>query len=290
MGAPAGARGAQPEIPRRVLVIGVPLAGAFLFSLFLFLGFPYDRLGEFVAAELLRSTGVRVVAQEIGPSVGFAGPAIAAEGVRVHWPDGPSVALDRARLRPAWSLAWLRGRPAIHADLVGPIGALSGTFTGGGEPAWSGSLRGVELSRLPLEKLLGAIEVDGVADAEASLALGEAGPIGELTFEASDGSVFIPDLRYAVPYAVLRGELHFREEVPLEVVSLELEGPMLNASLRGSLGEAARLENAPLHLELSLQLFEPGLRESLRAGGVHVGADGSAELRISGTQAQPRVQ
>jgi len=46
----------RTTIPRPLLLLGVPLAGVFLVSLFIYLGFPYDRLGPILEAQAEAAT------------------------------------------------------------------------------------------------------------------------------------------------------------------------------------------------------------------------------------------
>ena len=50
----------RAAFPRSLLLVGVPLAGVFLVSLFIYLGFPYDKLGDRIKAETQRASAVRI--------------------------------------------------------------------------------------------------------------------------------------------------------------------------------------------------------------------------------------
>ena len=76
----------------------------------------------------------------------------------------------------------------------------------------------------------------------------------------------------------------------LEIVSLALEGPALNAQIQGRVGAAPQAERAPLSLEVDLSTSGPALADVLRAAGLQVASDGTARIRISGTLANPRVR
>ena len=50
------------------------------------------------------------------------------------------------------------------------------------------------------------------------------------------------------------------------------------------------LPAAPLNLTLKLKAKDPSVGPLLSASGLHVAADGSSELRITGTAAQPLLR
>ncbi len=282
---------AAPEaLPRSAQIAAIAGAAIFLVALFIVTGFPYDRLAELLAARAGQYTGARVAIAALGPSLSLRGPELEAQGVQVTWPGGFSVALDEVEVGPGWSLAWLRGRPALRAALLGPIGSLRFTWTSGDPPQWQGSLRDVDLTRLPLGGWLAGAEVEGRVDADFDLVLADGGLRGSAYLEAWEGSITLPGFPVAVPYTTLAGELRFDERVRVEIVSLVLEGPALNAQIQGRVGAAAQAERAPLSLEVDLSTSGPALADVLRSAGLEVASDGTARIRVSGTLTRPQVR
>ena len=110
------------ELPRPLLVIGVPCAGLLLTAFFLFRGFPYDQLADLIVRRFEQSQGTRLVIGEIAPVMQMAGPALEGTGLRATLPSGDLVQIDRALIRAAWSTSWLTGDPAVHLELDGPAG------------------------------------------------------------------------------------------------------------------------------------------------------------------------
>ena len=106
--APDDVEGGTPSSSLRV--IGVVLAGVLLVGFFIHRGFPYDRLRAPIAAELSRAMGREVAIREVGPTFQLAGPGLVAHDARVSWGDGETLRIERAAVRPAWSLSWLRGK------------------------------------------------------------------------------------------------------------------------------------------------------------------------------------
>jgi type II secretion system protein N len=269
-----------------VKTLGFPLAGVLLVTCFIYLGFPYDHLAEYIAAEMGRETGVRLAIREIEPRLQLAGPGLEATGVSARWNDGGELQLDRALLRPAWSLSWLRGSPAIHLEIAGPAGEAEGTLTLDGAGAWEGELRGADLAALPISALWPGAAIEGSMGALVDLHLREGGPVGALAFEARDGSLAAPGLGMALPYERIQGELEFGGEAFATVKLLRLEGPVLTAEVTGALGKARRFESAPLALTARLDV-KPPLRSLFQSAGIRVSRDGTARIRISGTPARP---
>lgn len=292
MSATAAARHADPgPLPRPLLWVGVPLAGMLLVALFVFLGFPYDLLREALAAQVSAASGARIAIAELAPRVSPLGPALEARGVSAELPDGTRLRLDRARLRPAWSLSWLRGAPALAVDLAAPEGRLHGTLYAGGEPGFDGALEGVVLKDLPLEAWVPDLALDGLADADVDVVRGEAGPTGRVALHAREGSVGLPGLPVALPFARFEADAELGADGRLlRVERLVLDGPMLAVEGEGELGAAARVEAAPLSGHVRLDVRESGVRPMIQGLGIRLDRDGRAEATLSGTLGQPRLR
>ncbi len=274
-------------LPRPLVWLGVPLLALALIATFMVMRFPYPLLRDFLVEEVRGATGVDLAIQELGPSFGLGGPAVRATNVRATWLSGESVELDHLKLRPAWSLAWLRGNPAIHADFAGPLGAASGTLTMGDAPGWDGDLEQVDAGRLPLATFFDGASLEGRVDADVDLAVpAGAAPEGSVTFEASEGSLALPGFPMALPYEQLRGDLVFGGETYLQVNSLELQGPLISGTATGTVGNARRFDSAPIRIEAELSA-QPAMRAALQGAGIRIGRDGKAQVSISGTPANP---
>jgi hypothetical protein len=192
-------------------------------------------------------------------------------------------------LRPAWSLAWLRGVPAVYAEIETDVGGAAGTLVLGASGGWSGDLEQVAVGKLPLSELAPAGTVDGVLDASVDIQLREEGPEGRVTFEARDGSIGLPNFPMAIPFEKLSGDLIFGDEAYVAVERLDLEGPLLSAGVTGNVLQAATFSAAPLRLEAEIDA-SPSARGAIQSAGVRMSRNGKAKLRITGTVAQPNVR
>lgn len=268
---------------------GVALAALALTLCFMVLRFPYDRLAERVAFNLEQEHGVRVAFGEVGLTlVGF-GPGIAAESVRVVLADDRRFDFERIAARPALALAWLKGDPALFVDADSVQGSARGVLTLGDSRHYDGTLQDFDLALVPMPGLGPALRVEGRADAEIDLGLGEEGPLGAVDFEARDGRLTQSGLPIPLPFQRLAGELVFHEDRRLEIPRLDLESPLANGKGSGSIGPGRVLMNAPLRLELEIQVSGV-IRRSLTTQGVEVGRDGKIALDVAGTLLRPRLR
>jgi type II secretion system protein N len=279
----------RTALPRPLLVVGIPVAGVLLVAFFVYLGFPYAKLGDRIASEIQRNSGVRIDFDDIGASPQLAAPGIEATGVRATLNDGRSYRIERAMLRPAWSLAWFRGTPAIYAEIESDLGDAEGTMLLGKARGWSGELTQIAVGQIPIPPLEAIGNIDGRLDASIDLVLAEAGPEGHLEFAATKGSVGLAKFPIDIPFETLSGELVFGGENYVSIESLELDGPMLTASLTGNVLKAEHFAEAPMRLEAKLTA-EPNLRPAIVSAGVRVDRQGKSTVRITGTVDSPMVR
>jgi len=270
--------------------LGLAIAYLALTAFFVAVGFPLDRVAPRVAAAFGSATGTRVTIGGLGFSLSWLRPQLVARDVEIFWPGGFELPVARARVGPAFSLSWLRGRPALALSLDGKLGQLAGTAQLGADPGFRGDLRGVALDALPLDALAPGLRLTGSLDAALDLqAKGEL-PEGTLRLAGRDGSISLPSLPIGLPFAKLDADLALGGSALLTVKSFQLDGPLVAATGSGSVGRAASVDEAPLALELQLQAREPALRQLLASQGLPLGADGNAHLAIGGTLASPLLR
>ncbi len=269
-----------------MLGLGLPVAAFVLTSFFLYRGFPYEWLGERAAA-YGRQAGYEVTFQDIAPRLSIAGPGLEATGVRVAARNATPWPVDRALVRPAWSFSWLKGQPAVFSEVETPMGAAAGTVRLGGEAGYRGDLEGLDLARLPLGGAAGMLQ--GTADARLDVTFTEGGPVGPIEFEAVNGSLTLPEVPMPVPYEKLTGQIVLGDGNAAQIDSLLLEGPLVTASITGTVGRAPTLDAAPLRLEAKVSAQQT-LVPALKSLGMRVSRDGKATVRVAGTVSRPQVR
>jgi hypothetical protein len=159
-----------------------------------------------------------------------------------------------------------------------------------GDPArFSGTLVDVDLDQLPQQRIGAPLRVKGRADADLDVTLLEAGPKGDIEFEARDGLLTHPNLPMPMPFQKLTGEIELGGESWAEIRKLELTSPLASGHATGSIGRSPAFATAPLKLELELTV-SGAVQGSLRSQGVAIGNDGQIHVNVSGTPARPVVR
>jgi type II secretion system protein N len=267
------------------------LAYVALTAVFIAAGFPYARIGPRVAAAIGSATGSQVSIGRLDFALRWLRPVLLANDVELAWPNGQRLHLAHARIGPALSRSWLHGEPAVALALASELGQIEGTATVGRTPGFAGELHGVALDKLPSEAPAPGLRLTGSLDATLDLRLAADGAAeGSVRLGARDGSISPPSLPIGLPFAKLDADLALGGTALLTVKSLTLEGPLVAGNGTGTIGRARSLDTAPLALELHLQARDPGLRQLLIAQGLPLGADGSANLMVSGTLASPGLR
>jgi type II secretion system protein N len=269
--------------------IGLALACAFLVAVFSLVLFPWERFGARLAQQLSDATGAEVALAGLEGGLSLGGPALHARDVRLRWPDGAQLELRSAGVRPAWSLSWLRGQPAVHVDLDGPAGRIAGTVWPGLD-AFDGSVQGLDPAALPARFFGGDFPpLTGRVDATGSVSAADGVLIGRLVLDARDGALVLPESPVAIPFDRLEGELSREPSGAATLHRIDLEGPLVSLEGRGSLAAASALEQAAVDLELNVRRLDPALGPALSALGLPASAARGGVLRISGTLGAPEL-
>ena len=280
------------RVPRWLIRLSYPVAAAFLTLFFIVIGFPYDRLAVRLGQEAESALDLRLRIGELSPHIGLGGLGITASEVLAKSPDGPTIVIQELVMRPAWSLAWLRGQPAIYLDLTSDMGDASGIVTTANEGPWQGRLEGVRLDALPLE-IVEELGMDGSLDATFDLRRGppeQGGQLeGRMDFELRNGSFSSEGLPLALPLERLQGHLDFGGESYVTLTDVSLEGPLLEGTLEGGVGHAQTLASQSLAIDLAFRVRDDSLAGML--GGLSSpGADGLHRLQVTGTIAEPTIR
>jgi type II secretion system protein N len=271
---------------RRVLVIAAAYVALTL--LFVIARFPVDRLTSRVEALASKATGAHVEIDQLEMDLIALLPALHARGVAMTMPGGTPLRLDRVRLRPAWSLSWLRGHPSLRLALRAGAGRVDGTVRLGSAPAFRGDFSQVDLARLPAGVLGDAgLSLDGRLAGRLDLELGERGPEGDVSLHADEGSFSLPNLPIGIPFQSIDIDATLGGDALAEIGRLVVDGPMVAIDARGTVGRGPAPGLSPLALEARLDVREPALRDMVAGAGVTLGPDGKADLAISGTPSDP---
>lgn len=290
---PAAVAAPFPLLPRgRVRrALAIALAYLALASLFVIARFPVDRLTPRVAALASAATGAQVQIGELGVGLIALLPALHAHQVSIVTPGGMQLRFDRVRARPAWSLSWLRGDPAVALSLHAGKGSVDGVVRLGSTPGFDGQLSDVDLRLLPAAALgdLG-VSLDGSLGGALDVRLGELGPEGTLDLRAGEGSVSLPNLPIGIPYQSIAAQATLGGDQLARITRLVVDSPMLAVDASGTVGRGPTPSLAPLALQAHLEVREPALRDLFGDGsGVTLRSDGSADVTIGGTLAAPQL-
>ena len=279
----------EPGGLRRRQLVALALAAVALTAFLMVLRFPYDRLALAIAQRFERETGARITLGPVSLALVRFGPGIAATGVQIAQPDGTRLDLDRIGVRPALALAWLKGRPALATVIESARGGASGVVTFGAEPGFDGTLRDVDLEQLPQQRIGAPLRVKGRADADLDVVLRQAGPEGDVEFEARDGLLTHPNLPIPMVFQKVTGEIGLGGEGWAALRKFELTSPLANGHASGAVGRSPDFANAPLRLEIQL-IVSGAVQGSLRSQGVAIGNDGQIHLNVAGTPMRPVVR
>src|SRR5262249_50832770 len=126
-------------------------------------------------------------------------------------------------------------------------------------------------------------------DADLDITLREAGPEGDIEFEARDGMLTHPNLPLPMPFQKLTGDVDLGGTVWAQIKKLELASPLASGHASGTIGRSPAFASAPLALEVELAV-SGGVQGSLRSQGVAIGNDGQIHVNVSGTPARPVVR
>jgi type II secretion system protein N len=273
---------------RRVLAIAT--AAIVLTGLFVVLGFPYDRITSRIEQAITGTTGVPVHIGRVGLGIGWLAPELRAWDVDATLPSGKHLVLKRLRVRPAWSLSWLRGAPAAVIALRSPIGEIDGTVTMGREYGFTGELRQVQLGELPIGGLAPGAAFDGLANGQIDVRFTAERPAGSIQLDATKGSLTLPLLPIGVPFDALKAGIVLGGEHLAKIDVLDLQGPLVALTASGTIGQAPEAAAAPLALHAKVAVRDPSMRSVIASQGVGLDGNGEAELEIGGTLGDPQPQ
>jgi type II secretion system protein N len=281
---------AGEALPRPLIAIGVPCAGVLLIAFFLIRGFPYDQLGELIANRIEQNHGIHLAIGNVGPTLQLAGLALEGTQLRVAFPNRVPQHVERALIRPAWSMSWLTGDPAFHVEVESPSGSVDGTLRWNGVASWVGTIRDARPELPPIADWIPIGGFEGALEATLDVSMGETGLEGLVEFEIRDGSASIPGFSVPLPFEKLTAAMSLGGDAYLKLNSLSFEGPLITASGSGKIGRAEPLAQAPIGFEFQLD-FESELSKTMpRSERRKINQSGTALVKIFGTVAEPEIR
>lgn len=276
-------------LSRTFKFVAMPVMALVLVVIFVFLGFPYEVLADRIVRSAELQTGATIRYASIAPRITVGGPGFRFREVDVITPSGKRYSADPVSVRPAWSLGWLTGRPAVRADLKSEHGQLAGVATVGRSLGWSGDIRDLDLSLLPI-RVGSDVDLEGRADIRADIALNDGRPEGEIEFEARDGELSHSAIPIPIEFDTGEGRLTLGGERLVRVEVLKLEGPLVAVQLSGEIGLSDQPGREPIDASLDLTVREAGLQQMARNLGLELDAQGHARLEIGGTLSAPAIE
>jgi type II secretion system protein N len=269
--------------------LALALAAIVLTLLFVAWLFPYERVADRLSDRATSWSGIELRFEDVGPTLSWGGVGLEAVDARATLPRGDAFVLPRLFLRPAWSPRWLLGDPQLVIQIDGgTLGRLDGVVGLGRGGSWDARLEDVRVGVLPLDQLVPGLAMEGLLTGRIEVARDDAGlAAGQLEVAFEDGSLQTPGLPIAVPYERLSADIGLGGEVAATVRALALAGPMLSATLSGTVGRGARPGAEPLDLDMQIQRVGRALQPLLRDLGIELARAGPTRLEITGTLARP---
>ena len=261
------------------------LAALLAILVFAFVFFPFERLAPTLAARIEAETRVATSIAQLEAGLGASGPYLEARGIQLRWPTGEQIALDSLRASPALSTGWLRGTPTLRVALNAAFGAFNGVVSA---ERLDGNFQRFDFAALPPEWFgLGGSPLAGAVDAQADLARLAEQWSGTLRIAGTDGSLALPGSPVAIPYEKLASVLRLDEVGTLQIESLALSGPMVEAKAHGEVAAGyAGPATGAIAIEAEIARMDPALLPALAAYGVVLDANGAGRLSVSGTPDQ----
>ena len=269
--------------------IQLALLAVALTTLFVALLFPYERIASSLSARATRWTGIELEFEEVGPTVSWRGLGLEATDVRATLPRGDSFVLPSVFLRPALSLRWLIGDPQLVFDIDGGVlGEVDGQIGLGSGGSWNARLHDIRVGVLPLAQIVPGLALEGQLSGRFAFRRDDEGrPAGELDFDCREGSLMAPGLPLPVPFERLQGKIEFGGELAANIHALALSGPVISATLSGTVQRAPRPDAQPLEMAMQIQKVGRALQPLLLELGLELAEAGPTHLQIRGTLGRP---
>ena len=265
-------------------LIGV--AAVLLTLTLMYVRFPYERFipGAEIAFE--KATGVGLRIGQIDPWPSLMGPGLSLGPLYVDLPVGARLTLEEMRVRPAWSVSWLRGDVTLALEFHDEFFGGQILLGLGETTALSGQLVDLDLASVHPKLLAKGLAIDGFSDVDLDLVLAEAGAEGRVHLNVTQGSFRHPQLPMELPFETVIGELQLGGDSWLTVESFAIDSPLLVGEISGTVGPPPRSQ---LDLRGEFEAKQ-GARAPLRTRGLQVARDGSVSVSIQGAASRPLIR
>ena len=285
---PNSAEGTPDRLSALRRVGGIALLGIVLTLFFVYLGFPYERLAENVAAQVASRSEMTMRFGGAGPQLTWLGPGFELEEVVLVPNRGQAIPLGDVVIRPAWSISWFRGVPAAHIGVSSEPMEASLAIWLDSPMHIEGSIKEFNLVGLTQAGSLNRADLKGFVELEFDLAGSGVDPWqGSVQIRAKNGSFTPPDLGTPIPFESFDSAVILPGDGFIQVESARLDGPALNASGQGRIAWTPEKGTGALDFDFDLEILEPGLPAKLRIAKIPVDQAGKGKLRIGGTLAKP---
>jgi type II secretion system protein N len=264
---------------------------AVVIAFFVVVLFPWDSLGRRIAWEISRVSGARVDVPNLAPAFTARGPVLRAMDVTIEHPAVQRVQLFELEIGPRFSTSWFGGNPTLRLWAQSGLGNVDGVLRLGSEPAYVGSVRDVDLSRLPLRLDASGVRFGGVLSADADVALDPSGTLkGSVDFESPSLTVQSKQLPLAIPFSHATGRIEILESGATRIESVVLEGTVVEAEVSGEIGLVHRSQSPPIDLIMHIRVVDATLQQLAPSAGLRLSSDGEADVRVGGTLDAPQIQ
>jgi len=278
--------GSNGFLPR---AITIPLA-ALLTLIFIALLFPWDAVGRRIAWEISRVSGAVVNVTDLSPGLSGRGPVLRATDVTIEHPAVDRVRLSALEIAPRFSMSWFGGNPTLRIWGESNLGNIDGVLRLGREPAYVGHVSEVELARLPLRLRESDLQLSGLLDAEADVALDPGGTLGgRVDFESPSLRVQSGLLPIPLEFSSASGTIELLESGATKITNVRLDGPTVQGEIDGEVGLVHRSQSPPLAMTARVRILDATLRQLAPSAGLRLDAQGEARLQISGTADAPKL-
>jgi type II secretion system protein N len=269
--------------------LSLALAAIVLTALFVAWLFPYERVADRLSSRASAWAGIELRFDDLGLALSWGGVGIEARNTLVTLPGSEPFVLPSAFARPAWTPRWLLADPRFVISIDGgELGQIDAVVSLGGAGSLDTQLDGVRVEALPLDLFVPGLSMEGLLSGRIELSIDEHGePVGGLDLEFSQGNLMAPGLPMSLPYERLNADIELGGEVSATIRALAVTGPLLSATLEGTVGRSAVRGAEPLDLDMQIQRVGRGIRPMLQQLGVELASAGPTLLQITGTLARP---